>query len=360
MLISMFSKSLTIRSGFLVLCLELLLASAASASCIGLGGDERLQNYCLLNAIDGKAIDHRTAKMVDSRLRRAGSSTGLGFPRVVAFESSSMSFSVRPLLSYEANINGGNPDKPLMIGNLTFNGDEALYKTSGAVAGLGAILSGRTIYGEDKYLNYNFDTSYALSSSSDDRIATTSASVCSLNHIANSWYIDACANQSRMRKTLSDSSSSNLKLMAAYIFTSATKEHSQVKFGVNRFFADNYTQNQLVLGIDTLHPSSVFTGVEATFGEAIPEQLATRISVSGRVGLQVAGKPLTVNASFGEATGGLLFGVDRDAKSASISATYPVWRNFSATIGYTKTDSTIDYFDLDTPTLSIQFVPIEF
>lgn len=360
MLIAALAKSVKVRSGLLALCFDLLLASAASASCIGLGGDERLQNYCLLNAIDGKAIDYSAATMIDSRLRRAGSSTGLGVPRAVPFDRSSVSFSIRPVLRYEGNINGGNPAKPLVIGNLTFDGDEALYKTSGTVVGLGASLNCRAIYSEGRYLKYSLDTSYALSPSSDDRIATTSASVCSFNHIAKSWYIDACANQSRARKTISDGSSSNLKLIASYIFTSVTKEHSQVKFGVNRLFADSYTQNQLVLGIDSLHPSGFFTGVEATFGEAVPEHLVTRMSVAGRVGLQVAGKPLTLNASFSHATGGLLFGVDRDAKSASVSASYPVWRNFNVTMGYTKTDSTIDYFDLASPTLGIQFVPIRF
>ena len=356
----MFKHLVTLRTTFLALAFALFHASTVSASCLGLGGDERLQNYCLLSAIDGKAIDYRTAAMIDSRLRRAGSSTGLGVPRSVPFDSSSVSFSVRPVLRYEGNINGGNPAKPLVIGNLTFNGDEALYKTSGAVVGLGASLNGRAIYGEGRYINYSLDSSYALSPSDDDRIATTSANVCSINHIAKSWYIDVCANQSRIYKTISDSSSSNLKFIASHILSSATKEHSQVKFGFNRLFADNYTQNQLILGIDTLHPSGLFTGVEATFGEAVPEQLVTRMSLAGIARLQVAGKPLTLNASFSNATGGLLFGVDRDAKSASVSASYPIWRNFNVTMGYTKTDSTIDYFDLASPILGIEFVPIKF
>ena len=356
----MSKHSVTLRTTLLALTFAMFDAPIASASCIGVGGDERLQNYCLLSAIDRIAIDYRTAAMIDSRLRRAGSSTGLGVPRSIPFDSSSVSFSVRPMLRYEGNINGGNPAKPLVIGNLTFNGDESLYKTSGAVVGLGASLNGRAIYGEGRYINYSLDSSYALSPSDDDRIATTSANVCSINHIAKSWYIDVCANQSRIYKTISDSSSSNLKFIASHILSSATKEHSQVKFGFNRLFADNYTQNQLILGIDTLHPGGLFTGVEATFGEAVPEQLVTRMSLAGIARLQVAGKPLTLNASFSNATGGLLFGVDRNAKSASVGASYPVWRNFNVTMGYTKTDSTIDYFDLASPILGIEFAPIKF
>ena len=58
--------------------------------------------------------------------------------------------------------------------------------------------------------------------------------------------------------------------------------------------------------------------------------------------------------------GGLLLGAARDAKTASISVSYPVWRNLTATLGYAKTNSTIDYFDTSGPTLALDFDAIKF
>ena len=43
-----------------------------------------------------------------------------------------------------------------------------------------------------------------------------------------------------------------------------------------------------------------------------------------------------------------------------LAASYPVWKNLTASVGYRKTDSSIDYFDVSTPTFVIQFVAIQF
>jgi len=56
----------------------------------------------------------------------------------------------------------------------------------------------------------------------------------------------------------------------------------------------------------------------------------------------------------------MLLGIARDESTVAVSASYPVWKNLTASVGYRKTDSSIDYFDVSTPTFVIQFAAIQF
>ena len=55
----------TLGSPVMALAFALFHASTVSASCLGLGGYERIQNYCFLSTIDGKAIDYSTVAEID-------------------------------------------------------------------------------------------------------------------------------------------------------------------------------------------------------------------------------------------------------------------------------------------------------
>lgn len=344
----------------LTLTFAILFSSKTVASCFGLGGSEGLNNYCVLNAINGKTINHQTATAIDARLRRAGSGLGLNLPNAEPVEKITTSYSIRPVLRYSNNINGGNSAKPLVLGKAVFRTDEALYRISGTVAGLALGLNGRTIYGEGKYLTFGLNTEYALSTSTDDKIISTSATICSFNHLGQLWYLSGCANKYVSRKTITDNSGSDVKLMMSHILTGASKKHHELKVGVKRLFTKSYTQDQLILGVETLHLNNVFTSLEVTVGKPVPDELVTHIAVTGRATFKVAGKPLSLTASTFKGAGGLVLGSVLNSKGASISASYPVWRNLTATIGYSKNDSTIDYFDSATPTIGIQFSGIQF
>ena len=173
-------------------------------------------------------------------------------------------------------------------------------------------------------------------------VVNHTARVCSVNYFAKGWYVDACADQVRERKELMNATNSNVKL------------------GINRYLTDAFQQNQLQFSVSTTHPQGIVTGIDTTFGEAVSGQLATQFFVAGRVGLYFLKKPLRVSASYHRSTGGLLLGFDRDSNTASISVSYPIWRNLTATLGYIKTDSNIDHFDVGGPSLDVQFAAIQF
>ena len=340
--------------------LVLLSPTVVTAYCVGLGADERLENYCLVSALNVATVTKTDLLSIDHRLRREGYKDGLGVQGAEPVDNLSALFSLTPIFRYEDNINGGNSPQPLVVGNLSFIGDENFHKQSGVLVGLNAGLGGRYIYDQGRYLNYHLGTGYAQSFESGIGVVNHTARVCSVNHFAKGWYVDACADQVRERKELMNATNSNVKLIGSHIFSSPTQQHTQVKLGINRYLTDAFQQNQLQFSVSTTHPQGIVTGIDTTFGEAVSGQLATQFFVAGRVGLYFLKKPLRVSASYHRSTGGLLLGFDRDSNTASISVSYPIWRNLTATLGYIKTDSNIDHFDVGGPSLDVQFAAIQF
>ena len=112
----------------------------------------RLSNFCILEQMSQSLVDYRLALLIDTRLKSEGYSRGLGLPNSQAAPTTSTKAFVQPILSYSDNINGGNSPEPLVLGSLTFDGDEALYRKEGVIAGLGAGLNGRSILDEGQYI----------------------------------------------------------------------------------------------------------------------------------------------------------------------------------------------------------------
>jgi hypothetical protein len=335
------------------------LATPSNAACYTEGASGRLSNKCAIDKLDGVTVDAKTAELIDLKLKSEGNRQGLGFP--LRIKPNTLTKAIYPVLAYSENINGGSSPAPLMIGNLgPFTVEEEFFSQEGALAGLGLGVSGRYIYDEGRYLTYGANASYAHSPQHGIGITTTSANVCSVNHVKNWWYVDACANSSRVRKDLTDNTNSNLSIKSSKVFESSDGIYSEASFGINRYFAESYTQNQLIFGYDTIHSNGVFSAFNVTLGESVKDKLTTKFAVSGSVSTQLAGKSLKLTASYSKANGEKWFSVERSENTYSVSATYPIWRNFRATLGYRRTDSTIDYFDVRTPTFGIQFVPIEF
>jgi hypothetical protein len=350
--------SFSVNFKMAALGLSFLFPITASASCYVDGASGRLANYCAIDKIQGARIDVRTAQLIDYKLKLEGNIRGLGFPSRVKQHSTSKV--LYPILSYSDNINGGNSPEPLVLGNLTFEGDETLNRKEGIVAGVGAGFSGRFIHAEGKYFTYGVNSSYAHSPKYGLGIATTSANISSINHIKNWWFLDVQINTSRVRKDITDEPSSNVSLASSKVYSSGENSYSEASVGVNRYFAESYNQNQLLFGYKTIHANGVYSALNLTAGESVESQLATKFALSGELTIQLANKPLRLSASYLQADDGMLLGVARDETTIAVSASYPIWKNLTASVGYRNTNSSIDYFDVSTPTFGIQFAAIQF
>lgn len=330
----------------------------AEASCINANADTRLRTYCVAETLVGNAVTLNDALLLDTLLKREGFAAGIGLANLV--DTSTTQTFVSPVLDYNTNINGGNPNRPLVLGGLTFTGDEESLRRKGVVAGVAAGVNGRRVYGDGDYLDYALSASYAYSPQHGMGIARGSANVCSRNHIANQWYMDACGDTTRLVRDLAAETNSGLSLSTAKLFTTGNGAYHSASVGVRRYYAEAYQQNQIQLGWNTVRNRGAYTGFTFSFGEAVPNQLAQRRSVSATVGTTVFDRALTATASYSYADGGRLLGFERNDGTRSLTLNYALNANLSVTVGYRTVDSSIDYFSEQEPIVSIQFAPIRF
>lgn len=332
-------------------------ATAANASC-SVSANERLTNFCLVQLANTQLLDIHTAQIIDYRLKREGYTDGLGMRGQL--DTFSFQPYVTPILDYETDINGGNPNRPLQLGSLTFTGNPELVREEGVVLGAGVGANGRYITGQGRYIDYSFGVSYAHSFEHNIGIQRRFASICSRNHLTNWWYLDGCANSSYVEKDLTEATRNALSLTTSKLFTSSANNHHQASIGVNRIYDEDYQQNQLVFGFQTIHRNGWHSALNATLGESIDGEIAVREALSASLSLPVSNRRLTLSASYSEADGARLLGFERAENTWSVSATYSINDNIDVSIGYVETNSTIDYFDVSTPTIGINFRPIRF
>ena len=341
-----------------VLGVALSVPQDAHASCINNSAEARLQTFCLVEESKGKLMLRETFEALDARIKREGYARGLGLPGEVPAQQ--FTASAFPILDYSSNVNGGNPVKPLVLGEVTFDGDPALYRKEGALTGAGISTNGRVIYGPGRYADLSIGASYLVSPEHSSDITRIAVSACSKNQIVPLWFVDACLAASRTDREISDDQSRNLSLSAVHLIKSESGNYHQLGAGIRRVFDTSYDQNQLVFEIETIRPAGIYTALSASIGAAVENELATRQSISATIGTSLAKRPLRATVSMSHSDGGKLLGIDRADRSQSISLTYALSPRFSLSLGYQNTDSSIDYFDTSEPTLSLQFAPVTF
>lgn len=336
----------------------LLLPTVSHAYCLDSAADSRLQAYCLSKLLAGKATNLPSAQALDYRMKREGYIRGIGLPGRV--EQVSFSTYLSPVLEYSSDINGGNPNRPLVLGSLTFFGDEEFFRKTGIVAGIGIGATGRALYGPGKYLDFGIGASYAHSPEHDIGIARGFANVCSKNDMGRNLYLDGCLTTSQVKRELADETTSSATVSLSRLFSTNNKRFNQASFGVKRLFDEEYEQNQIVMSLDTLHDSGFYTGFNASFGEALNDTLTMRHSFGATVGTTLFNKPISATASYSYSDGGKLLGFTRSETTKLFTVAYTVHSRINVLIGYRETSSSLDYFNESEAILGVQFAPIRF
>ncbi len=338
--------------------LYFLLPHIAVANCYNIGATGRLANYCALDKLRNTKVDLRSLRFIDQKLKFEGRVKGLGFPSLK--KVSSVSKNIYPILAYSDNINGGNSSEPLVIGNNTFLSDETLYRKEGVVAGMGANLNGRYTYSKRRYVSYGISSSHTRSPKYGIGISSINASLCSINHIKDWWYIDACAYTSATNKKISDSKNNNISLMGSKVYSGVENVYNEAIFGMNLYLAEKYTQKQLLVGYNNVYSNSLYSSVNLTLGEEVENQLTMQHAIRAKITTKFANKPLKLSLNYSHLSGGVLLGVEYNRRDYEISASYPVRGNLTVNLGYKNSKSNINYYSSSTPIFGIYFKPFTF
>ncbi|MDC1482361.1 hypothetical protein N8146_08810 [Ascidiaceihabitans sp.] len=299
--------------------------------------NERLVNYCLLESVTGKLIDERTAILVSQRLKQEGYFGGLTSPLVRTH--------VFPTLSHSSNINGGNPDKSLILGELEFEGDPNLVAKEGAVVGANFSSTYRATYKEGQYLNASLLVGVSFSPEHSMNYTTLNWSACSRNKLRPASYLDFCVNASNLNRKLSIDRTESVSLSLGHLKYRSKFGFSDLGYGLKRSFYEGYEQNQAHISLDTIHEKQWYSSVRVRLGEAVADKLALNYGLDASATRMIGGRLITVSLGREFSNGGKLLGVNRADRTTRVQVSVPLTEKVSAKVGYAKTDSSIDYFD---------------
>ena len=331
-------KSSSLSVFFYLICVSF---SLANPNCFLIQGNERLTNHCLLETVKGKLVDEQTMQIVVSRLQREGYFGGL--------EKPSFNGALFPDVYYSENINGGNPNKKLVLGNLEFDGDPNLIAKEGLMIGLNASASGRQTIGIGRYLDGNANFSYGFSPEHNLSIDSANLSICSKNRLKDNVHADLCVSSSKLDKQITTDSTKSIKASVSKLNLVDFGAFNEGRLSILRLETDDYSQNQLEASIEAIHRENVATSFRLKLGQGLTDQLALKYGFGISTTTILTGRKYTFGLTHEYSDGGKLFGVNRSDRSTNISVSTNLDASTTISVGYWDRDSSINYFDQSYP-----------
>lgn len=329
----------------IILYLLFALAALAKPNCFLLDGNERLTNHCLLETLKGKAVDEQTMLFVVSRLKPEGYFGGL--------DKTKFSSQFHPDIYYSSNINGGNPEKPLVLGDLKFESDPTLLAKEGVLIGFNSGFSARKTFGEGDYIDASVSLNYAYSPIHEMSISTAGTNICSKNRIQNNIYADICARVSEVSKEITNDQTSSLAASISKLDLFSGSGFNEVTASVVRLLTNDYAQNQIHLTVDTLQSDGLAAAFELKYGNSVHNQLALKYGFGITASSIIVDRKLNFNIGHEIYGGGKLFGINRSDISTIASVSMNFDKATKITIGYLNRDSSIDFFDENYPIIRL-------
>lgn len=333
------------RLASLTIATALLAPAAATADKLeaaNLSGSMRLMNFVATEAMRGAPSPMSLKSFVTSSVQ-------LGF-NVADPEASlqgwrDFGYGIQPILSYDSNVNGGNPSDRLYLDEDSyFQFDPDSVAQGAVVAGAGLNMGAKLFYDRGRYLDLGLSASRSWSVDGQYPIATWSLSACSQNHLFDWNYFDLCASRSAQDKDLSSSINERVEARLVHLMNlGPTPTEVRIK---------GFRQNQSGgwnsgVGADVI----LLTGDRAAIsfgGEAElapPEDIRQKYSVHASLQMIAFERPVSVTISQSQMVGSQILGEYHDDTTTSLSLSVPLTPSISGQLSISQTESNLDFYD---------------
>ena len=223
--------------------ISILFSTNSLALCLNNMPSERIFNECIVGSLNGASLSETQYLAVEMRLQRSGNMLdGLSANEY----PSSLNYSILPYVSWDPNINGGNPSKPLEIGGITLIGDPSLYAKSGWLGGGSTSIVGRVVVGKQKYIELTAFNNLSKSPKYGHTVYTQDYKLCGRFQVVGSVFIDHCNGHASSSKVHRDihSYTSSQKILHTFPLLGGHSEAS--------FMTTSTKSNGVVVGQDSL------------------------------------------------------------------------------------------------------------
>ena len=260
---------------------------------------------------------------------------------------------IYPIFAYSDNINGGNLSQTIQVGDFTFVGSEETRAKSGIIVGGGIYLGIKKQYGRGRYADVNINASLTAAPAHDWlKIRNESLTVCSKNHVKEWRFFDICASWSHNKRQFSDVINKSILASFSRLFVSG-KTFNETSLAAKRFISKEYQQMQGIVTLNSMLPNGFKTHLSMTAGEPVKDFISLNYSLGIAVSRLINKKSLKLSFNQTFYNGGSFLGIDREDKTQQISVSYPVYKGFNLSVGYTINESSINSFSHSGPLVSI-------
>lgn len=323
----------------------------AALACVWDGADEILQLKCNLKFVAGKVITSDAVDGINAALSRNGYSPLTDSPKSVYYDRS---ISVRPTVSYDANINGGNAPRNFQVGDLEFISDPQYFRKSGYLVGADILANLRIASVSGSVLD--FDLNYSKSQATNHAklsLQQSQIAACFSKQIS-SWNIGKfCTSFLKERRQLIESSVSQISF-SQNIY--GDDQHATILHGYE-ISLDNggYDFVRASLIRSTVDFNGQGQNITFSIGKSLTRSTVEEYSVSIQRTLDY-NLINTVGVKLKHSQLEPLLGLSRSDTRLTIESSIKLNQLASLSFGYVKSESSIDYFDDEYQTAAIKFI----
>jgi len=178
---------------------------------------------------------------------------------------------------------------------------------------------------------------------------------CSRNKIRFASYVDICANASNLNRKLSIDQKESISLSLGHLSYRSNIGFYDLEFGFQRTFFSEYEQDQAFVSLDTIHEKQWYSSLRMRLGESVMDKLVLNYGLDASATKIIEGRSITISLLREISDGGKLLGVDRSDETTRLQVSVPISKSLYVKVGYAKTDSTIDYFDVSQPSIELTY-----
>jgi hypothetical protein len=266
---------------------------------------------------------------------------------------------LKPLIGYDTNINNGLPGEEFNIGKFTFRTDEEDRAKAGMT--VGAMATGGLLYSVAPghvlkfaaYGSYEYAPEHGLSKHA------YGASACLGSHVAAYTWIDSCAGVRVAEKENASVEEVYASLGGSQAFATRFGHH-EAKWAVKRSFRDDYNKTYVNAGVLSAlaDVGAIYAGV--SWGEEIDGKHTSRWGASASITRSIMKRKTTFSISYGNSGGGYHFGTEREDDQYAVNVKSHVHKNVALSVGYSWSNSNIDFYDDNSVLFGVDIRSIQF
>lgn len=277
----------------------------------------------------------------EGAVRRVAASIALG-PDVEPGQPT-FSYGLRPLLVYDANINGGLPFDTIDLGPFRFTVDEDTRARQGWTIGARAQAGLDLPVAEGLLMSAFVQLGRRHAPNFGTNITDRSIGAC-LRHTNDSWsYLDACLSKGDIDNERSKVTSLSRAVTFGQLFDTPQATH-EVSLTLMQQTSQGVDQKRLRVASRSMIRDLGAIDAGVSFGEKVDGTLRQTFAADLGYGIILLRRPTRLSVGYAEDTGGTLFGQDRTEQSWSARLSRNVVRNVTAYVSYKDTRSSIPEF----------------